>query len=101
MRDLMTMLRELKRPGLLVRAARFGLDDYRRDSALRRVLKCEELPRSGEALMLLMELEDMLNTQRKDDAANYSPGRHISVLTALMGETRILRDTTRQIAVMK
>lgn len=98
MLDLLGMVRSLKRPGLLIRAARFGLDDYRRERALPRLLKTENTPRPGEALMMLMDIESVLNEQRLANDASYRPGQHVSVLTALMGETRVLVAVTRQAA---
>lgn len=95
MLDILGMVRALKRPGLLIRAARFGLDDYRRDRMLPRLLKTENTPRPGEALILLMDIEAMLNDQRQTNAAAYRPAIHISVLTALMGEARVLNAVTR------
>lgn len=95
MLDILGLVRNLKRPGLLIRAARFGLDDYRRDRALPRILKTERAPRPGEALMLLMDVEGMLNEQRLRNEAAYRPSRHITVLTALMAEARVLSAVTR------
>ncbi len=94
MLDLQTLVSTLKRPGLLVRAARFGLDDYRRDVHLRRILKTEPLPRTGAALMRLMDKEAELNDMRRAKSAEYNPTLHISVLTAIMGEARILQATS-------
>ncbi|SEP60478.1 DUF6477 family protein [Thalassovita taeanensis] len=91
MNDLMGMLNTLRRPRLLIRAARIGVDDYRRDIHLRRVLGQGALPRSGPALIRLMELEDALNEQRRGDEAGYSPIRHVEILIAMMGEARVLR----------
>ncbi len=95
MLDLNSMVRTLKRPSLLVRAARFGLDDYRRDRALRRILKTEDLPSTGVALLELMELEACINDRRKSNAADYSPATHIALLTAIMGEARLLQAAYR------
>lgn len=39
MRDLLGMISALKRPGLLVRTAKIGADDYRREVHLNRILK--------------------------------------------------------------
>ena len=44
MHDLFLRYSTLRRPGLLVRAARFGLVEYRRDAALKRVLKPPQRP---------------------------------------------------------
>ena len=93
MLDLLSLVRTLKRPGMLVRAARFGVDAYTRDRQLCRLLKVVTPPRPGEALMRLMEIEDTLDQQRRQRAAEYEVARHITVLTAIMGEARLLEAT--------
>jgi len=49
------------------------------------------LPRHGNALMRLMEMERELNALRLGDDSSYSLLRHIDVLIAIVGEGRILR----------
>lgn len=95
MLDLNSMVRTLKRPSLLVRAARFGLDDYRRDRILRRILKTEDVPPTGSALLQLLDLERDLNERRKLHSAEYNASRHIILLTAIMGEARLLQAAYR------
>ncbi|MCV6586876.1 MAG: DUF6477 family protein [Marinibacterium sp.] len=90
MQDIMTTLRQLNRPRLLVRAARLGAKDYNRDRHLQRILGYGALPRSGPALMRLLELErDMDDMRRAEDHA-YSLSRHLDLLIALVGEARVL-----------
>ena len=48
----------LRRPRLLVQAARAGLSGWKRDRDLRRVLKCETMPRPEAALARLMAAID-------------------------------------------
>ncbi|QBF31725.1 DUF6477 family protein [Thalassococcus sp. S3] len=91
MQDLIGMMAQLRRPRLLIRAARLGADDYRRERHLQRLLGYGGLPRSGTALIRLMEMERALNAQRKEDDASYSLTRHLDILIAMMGEARILR----------
>lgn len=97
MLDLHTRLATLKRPPLLARAARFGVDDYRRAVHLRRILQCEALPRHGNAIMQLLDIEAELDALRKDGAASYRPGRHVEVLIAILGEAHLLRATAPQV----
>lgn len=82
------MISGLKRPKLLVAAARLALPDYRRDRVLRRVLMRDDVPRSGEALVTLIDMERMYDAKRRAHDAGYSPLRHLEVLIALMGEAR-------------
>ncbi|MFL4471018.1 DUF6477 family protein [Tateyamaria armeniaca] len=64
MQDILSMLNALHRPRLLIRAARIGAEDYRRAAHLPRILGYGHLPRHGNALMRLMEVEGELNALR-------------------------------------
>lgn len=89
MQDLMTMITTLRRPRLLTRAAKLGVQDYNRDRHLQRILGYGSLPSTGAALMRLMDLEREVNTQRKDEDAAYSSVRHLDLLIALLGEAQL------------
>ncbi len=91
MQDIMSMLNNLHRPRLLIRAARAGATEYDRNRHLRRILGYGALPRTPPALMRLIELERGLNEKRKDDDVGYSLPRHLDVLIAIMGEAQLLR----------
>lgn len=97
MQDLLSQMSNLRRPRLLIRAARIGLESYRRESRLPRLLGYAGAQRSGPALMALMQKELELNEQRKSGDASYSIAAHVDVLTAMMGEARILRAQTPRI----
>jgi hypothetical protein len=91
MQDLLSMITRLQRPRLLVRAARFGLDDYDRAQRLPRLLGQPVAPGTGEAVMMLLEIEDEHDRARRNTSPDYSVARHVEVLIALMGEARALR----------
>lgn len=91
MTDTLALLNTLRRPRLLIRAARIGAQDYRRQAHLRRHLGYGPLPQGVAALHQLVEIEAMLNDQRQRHDAGYSPARHVDILIAMMGEARILR----------
>ncbi len=91
MLDLLGLIATLNRPRLLVSAARFGVDDYHREAHLPRLLGHPAPPRNGEAIMHLLDMEAALDERRQANAADYSPARHVGVLTALLGEARLLR----------
>lgn len=93
MQDIMSFLTNLHRPRLLIRAARIGVIDYNREPHLRRLTGLSTLPRSGQALMRLVEIEAQLNDQRLVKDAAYSVIRHVEVLIAMMGEARLYRAT--------
>lgn len=91
MQDILTMLQKLRRPRLMMRAARIGAEDYRRTAHLPRLLGYGNLPRHGAALMKLMQMEAELEDSRTAGDASYSLVRHLDVLIALVGEARVLR----------
>ncbi|WP_309668188.1 DUF6477 family protein [Tabrizicola sp.] len=88
MSDFRTVLANLRRPRLLMHAARFGLGDYRRDRDLRRLVRCEHSPERTVPNLLDQE-EELVATRVRGDAA-YSVARHIDVLIALLAEARLL-----------
>lgn len=91
MQDILSMLQALRRPPLLMRAARIGAEDYRRGTHLPRILGYGVLPRHGAALMRLIEIEGTLNAQRLSGNTSYSLIRHVDILIAMVGEARVLR----------
>lgn len=94
MQDLLTMLNTMRRPRLLIRAARIGALEYRRDRHLQRLLGYGALPRPAVALMRLMEEERDLNDQRRNNEAGYTLPHHLDILIAMMGEAQLLRATS-------
>lgn len=94
MTDFTALLANLRRPRLLIRAARFGLQDYRRDRDLRRILA---VPATAESnVPRLLAEEERLELIRRTDDLNYPVARHIEVLVALIAEIRLL---PRRVAV--
>lgn len=91
MQDLQTRIATLKRPALLARAARFGIDEYRRDIHLRRILQADPLPRSADALMRLLDLEQDAEHRRTARDGSYAVARHVELLIAIAGEARIMQ----------
>ena len=91
MQDIISMLHALRRPALLMRAARIGAQDYRRDVHLPRLLGYGMLPRHGAALLKLIEIEGLLNGQRLGGDTAYNLVRHVDLLIAMLGEARVLR----------
>ena len=90
MNDPVKCLAALRRPSLLIRAAKFGLSDYRRDRDLRRLTHCSTLPSPGRALGLLMTEEGRMEETRKTGDTAYSATRHIELLIALLAEARLM-----------
>ena len=89
MQTMLECLRTLVRPRLLIRAARFGLADYRREGDLKRILKVQSLPQSARALQMLLTEEAQLEHERVEGDANYSVAHHVEVLIALIAEAQL------------
>jgi len=90
MTDVIQILSNLHRPRLLIRAARFGLEEYNRERDLKRVMKTGSAPTPARAVNSLMAEEARLEETRQTGAADYSVARHVEVLIALMAEANLL-----------
>lgn len=88
MQDPVETFKSLRRPSLLVRAARFGLKDYRPLRDLKRILKGEDAGNQNATLGVLLEKEAELEAGRIGEDGNYSVSRHVDVLIALMAEVQ-------------
>lgn len=88
--DLTRAINSLRRPSLLIRAARLGVRDYRRERDLGRLVHAEELPNPASAVSTLLSEEQALESIRQAGDASYSPMRHVEVLIALIAEARLL-----------
>ena len=91
MTDFRAMLADLKRPQMLIRAARLGLCDYRRERDLKRLLHGQ--PSLARSIPRLLSEEGRLEEIRKSGDAGYSVGHHIELLIALIAEVRLLPRT--------
>lgn len=76
----------LQRPRMLIRAARFGQADYRRDRDLRKLVSWPASPQG--AVASLIEQEGRLEATRLSGDVAYSVSHHIEVLIALIAEAR-------------
>lgn len=92
MQDILTRLAQLSRPRLLIQAARNGIANYRRETHLPRLLGSANLPRSGQAIMQLCDLEASHNDARRIGDAAYRVSNHVEILIALMAEAQLLRQ---------
>lgn len=90
MTDFRTLLAEIRRPRLLLRAARFGMTEYNRDRDLKRVLAGAAPASPERAVPELIAVEERLEAHRRAGDAGYSLTRHIEVLIALLSELRLL-----------
>jgi hypothetical protein len=92
MKDALATIHALRRPGLLIRAARIGAAQYSRTNHLIRLIGSTPPASSGAALFQLIELEEEIDGYRKSKRAEYSPARHVEILIAMMGEARLFRE---------
>ena len=92
MTDLYRQMTTLRRPRLLVRAAKIGLSDYVRDRDLKRMFAPDQPPGPGQAMGSLMDREAEIEAVRQSGGAAYSAARHVEVLTALIAECRLVGD---------
>jgi len=86
--DAATALSSLRRPRLLIRAARFGLADYDRTRSLRRLFP-DTATGARDPLPPLMEQEAAHEARRRAGDAGYSVARHIEILVALISEAHL------------
>ena len=90
MTDFRSLLAEIRRPRLLMRAARLGLADYRRERDLRRLVGDQPvLP----AVCALIDEERRLEDRRQAGDATYSVAQHVEVLIALIAEARLIEPS--------
>jgi hypothetical protein len=88
MTDLQNLIANLRRPRLLIHAARFGLSDYRRERDLARLIG--QTSTADQAVSCLISKEEELDEHRRRGRASYSVTQHIEVLIALISEARLL-----------
>lgn len=86
-----------RRPKLLLRTARIGLQDYRRESDLRRVLRLPAAPPPGPATvraLIALEAEIEATRLRPTNGIGdaWRPARHVEVMIALMAEAQLMAD---------
>ncbi len=97
MMDPIDILSRIRRPRLLVRAARFGLEEYNRSRDLRRLMQCSEAPTPERAFSRLIDEEARIEENRRKGDATYSISTHVDVLIALMAEANLLRRPAQNV----
>ena len=95
--SMLDALARARRPRLLLRAARMGTMDYRRDVDLRRILRLPATPPPGPATVrTLIALEDEMEALRTrpchETGESWRAARHVEVMVALMAEARLMAD---------
>ena len=93
--DPLSLLKSVRRPSLLVRAAHLVLHEYNRERSLRKLLPDAECKSAGETFDRLLAHEADMNQARREGGTAYSITRHIELLAALIVEARLVRCETR------
>jgi len=75
---------QIRRPGILLEAARICAKGYRRETMLPRLLGANK----AQVLALLTEREQGLEETRRAKAVTYSAQAHVEVLSALIAESK-------------
>ncbi len=82
-------LPSLRRPRLLISAARFGLGKYNRECVLPRIFDGPPPMPGRRCLADLACREAEQDHARRKGAATYSVAAHVEILTALIAEARL------------
>ena len=90
MHDIFSQLKLMKRPKLLIRAAKFAVGDYKRGKHLKQVFPGAPLSDDQIILASLFNLEAEIDSGRKAGRADYSVSHHVNVLAAIMAEAQML-----------
>ena len=96
--DIHQALARLRRPPLLVRAARLGVSGYKRGAVLTRLLGTGPVPPVRAALARLIEAEATHDAARRSGAITYRAADHVALLIAVMGEAQLLEAEPRATA---
>lgn len=91
MKDILGVLADIRRPRLLLSAAREVAKNGRCSGSLQRLLGPQLGASTGATLLQLLELEAGLDEMRRKRIGGYSPRRHIEVLAAVLGQAEQLK----------
>ena len=91
-------LHGLKRPKILVQAARHGANDYQRKTHLPQLFGWRIPNSAGTLFDILFEKEAELNKMRRLNNAAYQVQDHIAILTALLAEARNIPSPAQPLA---
>lgn len=90
MTELAATLTDLRRPKILIRAARAGVTEYRRDRDLKRLVRDAKGSAPRDPMAPLLAEENRLEETRTTGGATYNIQRHVAVLTAILAEARLI-----------
>ena len=89
-------LHSLKRPKILINAAKLGLETYNRVTCLGSFLTLSTNQPPAQILQSLIDKEGRLNQMRLQQHVQYNIALHVTVLTALIAETTEIESAQKQ-----
>ena len=92
MLDPLSLLSKLKRPAIIVKAARTGAAGYVRERDLSRVSDAPKLPGGRQAILMLLEKEEEMNQAR--GTHQYNVTKHVEIMIALLGEALLIKNAS-------
>jgi len=96
MNESLNIFNALRRPNLMIRAAKIGVETYRRERDLKRLLGHSKVANVQYGFETLLTMEQDLEATRCAGDATYSITRHVEILTALIAEASLFRRAPRQ-----
>ncbi len=90
MSNINSALQTVRRPRILIRAARAGVVDYRRERDLKRLLRTTKSAVWHGVIDKLLAEENHLESTRTSGEGSYNLQRHVALLTAIIAEARLV-----------
>ncbi len=84
------IFQKILRPKILMQAAKIGLQNYRRETDLKKILGARALSNHSQNISQLSDREIELEEARKSGNAAYDMNKHIQIMTALLQELYLL-----------
>ncbi len=87
------IFQKILRPKILMQAAKIGLQSYRREIDLKKILGARTLSDCNDNISQFSDREIELEEARKSGNAAYDMNKHIQIMTALLQELYLLPKT--------
>lgn len=84
------IFQKILRPKILMQAAKIGLQTYRRETDLKKILGSRGTSDQNQIISQLSDREIELEEARKNGNAAYDMNKHIQIMTALLQELYLL-----------
>lgn len=97
MQKYIVRLSKLRRPRLLMRAARIGAQEFQRQSQLPRILRNKNLTDEEQVVSELIDIECEIEERRVSGNLDYSISQHVDILTALLAELDLYKMKKRHL----